>query len=50
LKKKISPENSTEQIKKREKLVSNFIVVIAIIIGVLTTFLLMGLLDFFTKK
>jgi hypothetical protein len=50
LKKKISAENSTEQIQKREKLVSGFIIVIAIIIGVLITFLLTGLLDFFAKK
>jgi hypothetical protein len=40
-------DNPVEQIQKREKLVSGFIIMIAIIVGVLITFLFTGLLDFF---
>jgi len=47
LKEKSSLENSTEQIEKKEKLVTKMITMIAIIIGILTAFLLIGLLDFF---
>jgi hypothetical protein len=40
-------DNTIEQIQKREKLVSGFIIMIAIIVGVLITFLFTGLSDFF---
>jgi len=46
LKKDTDIKNSSEQIQKREKLVSGLIVVIAIIVGVLITFLITGILDF----
>jgi len=47
LKEKSNLENSTEQIEKKEKLVTKMITMIAIVIGILTAFLLIGLLDFF---
>jgi len=47
LKEKGSLENSTKQIEKKEKLVTKMITMIAIIIGILTAFLLIGLLDYF---
>jgi cell division protein FtsL len=46
LKKITDKNNSPETIQKREKLVSGLIVVIAIIVGVLITFLITGILDF----
>jgi len=39
--------NPVEQIQKRERLVSGFIIVIAIVVGVFIAFLFTRLLDFF---
>jgi len=39
-------ENSTEQIQKKEKLVTRLIIIISISIGILITFLITGILDF----
>ncbi|RKY91343.1 MAG: hypothetical protein DRQ01_07835 [Ignavibacteriae bacterium] len=47
LEKEIGVENSTEQIQKKEKLVTRLIIIISISIGILITFVFAGLLDFF---
>jgi hypothetical protein len=38
-------KNNTEQMQKREKLITRLIIVISIVIGILVTFLFTGLLD-----
>lgn len=50
LKKKNDMDNTVEQIQKRERLVSGIIIMIAIIIGVLITFLFTGLIDLLIKQ
>jgi hypothetical protein len=47
LKKKSGIENTTEQMQKKEKLVTKIIVVISIMIGILITLVITGLLDIF---
>jgi len=39
-------QNSTDEIKKKEKQATNFITIITILIGILVSFILFGLLDF----
>lgn len=39
-------QKSTEEIKKKEKIATNSITIITILIGILVSFLLFGLLDF----
>jgi hypothetical protein len=46
LKTKTDKNNSSEQLQKREKLVSGLIIVIAVIVGALITLLITGILDF----
>jgi hypothetical protein len=41
-------DNTTEQMQKKERLVTRFIVIISIIIGILITLVFTGLLDFLT--
>lgn len=39
-------QNSTDEIKKKEKRATNLIAIITILIGILVSFLLFGLFDF----
>ncbi len=47
MKKKITTEKTTEQIRKQDKLTSTWIIVISIAIGILITLLFTGLLEIF---
>jgi len=46
LKKKYSITDNTEQLQKKEKVVTHMIIVISIIIGILMTLVFTGLLEF----
>jgi hypothetical protein len=50
LKKRNFTSNNTEELQKREKIAARLIIVISIIIGILITFVLTGIIDFFTNK
>jgi len=50
LKKKNFKSENTEQLKKREKIVTRIIIMISIVIGILLTFVLTGIIDLFINK
>ncbi|MCB0753018.1 MAG: hypothetical protein KDC52_16215 [Ignavibacteriae bacterium] len=47
MKKKTNLENKIEQMQKREKQASRYILIISIVVGILAAILIMGLIELF---